>query len=207
MTANEGDVREYSGLNAPKPSSTDDESVEIEDIALDPLAFPKAAQLQDRAAGIGRLKVTSFDGDTDGDGDYDRLYAFGARSFSIWSAHGALVFDSGDALERITAAALPERFNASNTNNIRDDRSDDKGPEPEGVTIAKLFGRTYLFVMLERIGGVASSSWAIPARPALSNTSTCAISPPRRARRRPATSAPKPHGSYLPNRARTACRC
>jgi len=34
-----------------------------------------------------------------------------------------------------------------------DDRSDDKGPESEGVTIASLFGRTYLFVMLERIGG------------------------------------------------------
>ena len=99
--------------------------------------------------------MTSFNGDTDGDGDFDKLFPFGARSFSIWSEDGRLVFDSGDELEQITAAAYPLNFNASNTNNTRDDRSDDKGPEPEGVTIAKLFGREYLFVMLERIGGVA----------------------------------------------------
>lgn len=154
VTANEGDVREYDGLNAPKTTGTNDERVEIEDIALDPTAFPNAAVLTSRPAGIGRLKVTSFDGDTDGDGDYDELYSFGARSFSIWSAGAALVFDSGDALEQRTAAAFPANFNASSTNNTRDDRSDDKGPEPEGVTVAQLFGRTYLFVMLERVGGV-----------------------------------------------------
>ena len=165
VTANEGDVREYEGLNAPKASDRDEEAVEIEDIALDPTAFPNAATLQSRAAGIGRLKVTSFDGDADNDGDYDRLYTFGARSFSIWSEGAALVFDSGDALERITAAAHPLNFNASNTNNTRDDRSDDKGPEPEGVTVARLFGRQYLFVMLERIGGIVAYELTDPTTP------------------------------------------
>lgn len=125
-----------------------------QDITLDPVAFPDWATIQSRPLGIGRLKVTSFNGDTDGDGDFDKLFPFGARSFSIWSEDGRLVYDSGDELEQITAAAHPLNFNASNTNNTRDDRSDDKGPEPEGVTIAKLFGREYLFVMLERIGGV-----------------------------------------------------
>jgi DNA-binding beta-propeller fold protein YncE len=165
VSANEGDVREYAGLNAPKPNATGDESVEIEDIRLDPTAFPNAATLQDRVLGIGRLKVTSFDGDTDGDGDFDELYTFGARSFSIWSSAGVLQFDSGDFLEQLTAAVIPAHFNASSTNNTRDDRSDDKGPEPEGVTVAKLFGRSYLFVMLERIGGVAVFDLEIPTAP------------------------------------------
>lgn len=160
VTANEGDVREYDGLNA-----AGIEAVEIEDITLDPVAFPDAATIQSRPLGIGRLKVTSFNGDTDGDGDYDQLYPFGARSFSIWTDQGALVFDSGDALEQVTAAAHPANFNASNTNNTRDDRSDDKGPEPEGVTVGKLFGRNYLFVMLERIGGIAVYDLTDPAAP------------------------------------------
>jgi hypothetical protein len=167
VTANEGDAREYAGLGAPKPSATDEEPVEIEDIALDAVAFPPAvaAALKSRATGIGRLKVTSFDGDTDGDGDYDALYSFGARSFSIWTESGDLVFDSGEALERITAAAFPANFNASSTNNTFDNRSDDKGPEPEGVTVASLFGRPYLFVALERIGGVLVYELTDPRAP------------------------------------------
>jgi hypothetical protein len=165
VTANEGDVRQYAGLNAPKPSDTDDESAEIEDIALDPLAFPNGAALESRANGIGRLKITSFDGDVDGDGDYDELYSFGARSVSIWSIDGRLVFDSGDDLEQLTATAVPSGFNASNANNTRDDRSDDKGPEPEGVTVAHVFGRTYLFVMLERVGGIVVYELGDPRAP------------------------------------------
>ena len=162
VTANEGDVREYPGLNA-----AGTEVVEIEDIALDPTAFPPAlaAAMRSRPTGIGRLKVSAFDGDTDGDGDYDELYSYGGRSFSVWSEDGQLVFDSGDLLEQTTARALPTRFNASNTNNTRDDRSDDKGPEPEGVTVASLFGRPYLFVTLERIGGIAVFELTDPAAP------------------------------------------
>jgi DNA-binding beta-propeller fold protein YncE len=160
VTANEGDVREYDGLNA-----AGTEAIEIEDIVLDPDAFPAAATIQSRPLGIGRLKVTSFHGDTDGDGDYDRLHTFGARSFSIWTERGRLVFDSGDDLEQITAGVYPANFNASSTNNTRDDRSDDKGPEPEGVTVAKLFGRNYLFVMLERIGGIVVYDLTHPASP------------------------------------------
>ena len=46
-------------------------------------------------------------GNTDGDAEYEELYSFGARSFSIWSSDGALVFDSGDDLEEIIKAAYP----------------------------------------------------------------------------------------------------
>lgn len=82
VTANEGDVREYDGIN-----SAGNEAVDVEDIALDATAFPDAATLQVNA-GIGKLKVTRFNGDEGNDGDYEALYAFGARSFSIWSPQG-----------------------------------------------------------------------------------------------------------------------
>ena len=160
VTANEGDVREYTGLNA-----AGEESIEIEDAVLDPIKLPDFALLQNRTLGIGRLKVTRFGGDTNGDGKLDELRTFGARSFSIWSDDGKQLFDSGDELEQRTAAAFPQFFNASSTNNTIDDRSDDKGPEPEGVTVAKLFGRTYVFVMLERIGGAMIYEVSEPASP------------------------------------------
>ena len=86
--------------------------------------------------------VTTAQGDTDGDNDFDVIYTFGGRSFSIWSDQGALVFDSGDQFEQITAAQLPAFFNVSHDDNARDSRSDNKGPEPEGVVTAKVFGRS-----------------------------------------------------------------
>ena len=83
------------------------------------------------------------------------LYAFGARSFSIFNAESqSLVFDSGNDFERITAERNPAGFNASNDSNAGDDRSDDKGPEPEGMELAVIDGRTYAFINLERVGGV-----------------------------------------------------
>ena len=39
---------------------------------------------------LGRLKITTTKGDIDNDGDYDELYIFGARSFSIWNSEGIL---------------------------------------------------------------------------------------------------------------------
>ncbi len=86
---------------------------------------------------------------------YEDLYSFGARSFTIWdTTTGRPVFDSGSDFERITAQQLGGSFNASNDSNDGDDRSDDKGPEPEAVEIATVDGNTFAFVALERVGGV-----------------------------------------------------
>jgi len=127
--------------------------------------FPNAATLQE-GENLGRLNVSTIDGDTDGDGDYDALYAYGGRSFSIRSANGDLVFDSGSRLENITARLLPEAFNSDNAeNDSLDSRSDNKGPEPEGVTVGRVDGRTYAFVGLERIGGVAVFDVSQPQAP------------------------------------------
>jgi hypothetical protein len=68
-------------------------------------------------------------------------------------------------LEKITAAQLPQFFNAGNDNNTFDNRSDDKGPEPEGVAVGVIGGRTYAFVGLERIGGFMVYDVTDPARP------------------------------------------
>jgi hypothetical protein len=104
----------------------------------------------DERTRAGRLRVTNAPPFDD-----DNLYSFGARSISIWDAAGTLVWDSGDELERITAAAWPDAFNSTNDDNDSfDDRSDDKGPEPEGVVLGKVEGRTFAFVGLERIGGI-----------------------------------------------------
>ena len=87
---------------------------------------------------------------TPNDGRLDKLYAFGARSFSVWSEAGALLCDSGEDFER-GPREVPGDFNASNTNNAIDNRSDDKGPEPEGVAWPGLRPRLHL-PRLERIG-------------------------------------------------------
>ena len=68
------------------------------------------------------------------------VVTMGGRSFSIRDAAGNLVYDSGNILDAQAIAS-----------GIYDDgRSDDKGVEPEGVTLQTINGRTYAFVGLER---------------------------------------------------------
>ena len=95
---------------------------------------------------------------------YDNLYAYGARSFSIRDADGALVWDSGDAFEQYIASA--DYFNSNHDEgDVFDNRSDNKGPEPEGVTIGKLGEKTFAFIGLERMGGVMAWDVTDPAAP------------------------------------------
>ncbi len=138
VTANEGDDRD-DFLNP-------DETIRLGNSAydLDDTLFPDEATLKTNAE-LGRLTVSNapgLRGDTDGDGDIDQILAYGARSFSILDADGQIVFDSADILERIAAEILPAA--------VFDDRSDNKGPEPEGVTIGQVGDRIYAFVGLER---------------------------------------------------------
>lgn len=79
----------------------------------------------------------------------------GSRSFSIFNASTkAIVYDSGDDFEMITASLMPILFNADHEDNVKKGRSRSKGPEPEGVTTAVIGGDTFAFISLERIGGV-----------------------------------------------------
>lgn len=155
VTANEGDTRDYDGFS---------EEASIGDLDLDPVIFPNAAALQD-GANLGKLLTSTTMGQNPETGLYEELYSIGARSFSIWTQRGTLVYDSGDDIEWITAMASPEFFNTSNTKNKFDDRSDDKGPEPEGVVIGQIGCDTYAFIGLERIGGVVTYNITDPTKP------------------------------------------
>ncbi len=148
VTANEGDAR--------------DEDVDVEDIELDPDAFSNADELQTEEE-IGGLEVSSIDGDLDGDGDFDQLFSYGSRSFSIRDSKGNIVFDSGDDFERITAELVPEIFNSEGTVDTFDEQSTDSGPEPEGLAIGKIGDQTFAFIGLEEVGGIMVYDITIPA--------------------------------------------
>lgn len=180
ITANEGDSRVRPATTGPFGSegSLFNEESRVSTLSLDPSVFPNASSVK-RPENLGRLLVTNRLGDTDGDGDYDALYAFGARSFSIWDSNFNLVFDSGDQLEQVTAKFNPLGFNSDGalTNAPSnpsasigavasfDARSDNKGPEPEGIAVATLDGRTYAFIGLERVGDVVVYDITNPASP------------------------------------------
>jgi hypothetical protein len=159
FSANEGDARDYTGY------------VEVARLSATPLdaSIPDQNILKHNQF-LGRINVTNASGDTDGDGDIDDIHVFGTRSFSIWNAQtGALVFDSKDLIEQITAnhPTLSGLFNASNTAGaaVSKNRSDDKGPEPEGVATAVINGNHYLFVSMERVGGVMIFNVDVPSAP------------------------------------------
>jgi hypothetical protein len=143
--ANEGDGREWGDYV---------DEARISSLALDQTAFPDAAAIQAPAA-LGRLNVLTTEGDEDGDGDYDALYSLGARSFSIRDTSGRIVWDSADELEQLVASLHPANFNANDDENGLDGRSDDRGPEPEAIAVARLWGRHFAFVGLERISAIA----------------------------------------------------
>jgi hypothetical protein len=176
FTANEGDSREFGAVI---------DAARISTLTLDPTAFPDQAILKNNRF-AGRLNGLRYSGDTDGDGDLDEIHVMGGRSFSIWdAATGSLVFDSKDMFEQITAAhpEFSAIFNASNsaaTPTLKN-RSDDKGPEPEGVTTAFINGSHYVFVSMERIGGAMIFNVDNPNSPVFvgyeNNRSTTGIGP------------------------------
>lgn len=135
ITANEGDARDYDGYS---------EEERGDDLNLDPSVFPNAEELQ-KDENLGRLKVTTANGDIDGDGDIDQIYGYGARSFSIWNTDGMQLFDSGN---EFTLKSLFE------FGNYPENRSDDKGTEPEAVTTFTEGSNTFAVIGLERSGDV-----------------------------------------------------
>ena len=147
VTANEGDEKEYTGF-------TERTTVGAATYTLDSAVFPNASVLK-QTYNMGRFRVTNLNGNTDADADFEIINCVGTRSFSIFNTTTKqIVYDSGDAFERYTAATLPTLFNADHEDNVAKGRSRAKGPEPEGVTTAQIGSQTFAFISLERVGGV-----------------------------------------------------
>lgn len=150
ISANEGDARDYDGFS---------EEERVDDLTLDETAFPLSEDYQNEI-NLGRLKTTNTLGDLDNDGDVDAIYAYGARSFSVWSTNGNLVYDSGNSIATETLALTPSKFNDE------DGRSDDKGAEPEAVEVLNIGNERYvLFVGLERTDQVMVYDITNPTSP------------------------------------------
>lgn len=128
----------------------------------------------------GNPVMFNSSGVQDANGDrlmYDALYSFGGRSISIWDDKGVQVWDSGDHMEQYfagddcklgAARNIPCKtyFNSNHEEgNTFDNRSDNKGPEPEGVTIGVMGDKTFAFVGMERIGGVMVYNVTNPQAP------------------------------------------
>ena len=88
----------------------------------------------------------------------DDLTTFGTRSFSIWEVQGdntlVRTHDSGP-LDTLLNTLDTGAYNISSGNtSLTDSRSDDKGVEPEGLSIFSVDGKTLMALMLERQNGV-----------------------------------------------------
>ena len=160
ITANEGDTR--------------DEARRVSTLTLDPNVFPDPTNLQ-LAQNLGRLDVSSIDG-LNAQGQYSQLFAYGGRSFSIWNVTNGLspVFDSGDDFEQILAgfSATPltaSIFNSDGTPSSFDSRSDNRGPELEGLALGSVRNRLYTFVGIERAGGFMVYDITNPSNPLFTN--------------------------------------
>ncbi|KAB7613950.1 hypothetical protein F9L33_11385 [Amylibacter sp. SFDW26] len=152
LTANEGDDRgdfDEPGGDAARVQDILDGNVE--GVSFDPSVD---------TTGLERLNISIIDGDTDGDGDIDVIHSYGSRSFTIFDTDGNVVFDSGDQFEQLIAELrVPNAFNnddfpSDDPDVIDENRSDNKGPEPEAITVGTIDGRVFAFVGLERDSGI-----------------------------------------------------
>jgi 2',3'-cyclic-nucleotide 2'-phosphodiesterase/3'-nucleotidase/5'-nucleotidase len=175
VTANEGDSRDFSCYS---------EEARMKDLDLTgaTITADLIAAAGDNAL-LGRLNSTTAMPTTD---PVDQLYMWGARSFTIWSTAGSVVWDSGSQFEEYIAENYPDYFNtqadieydpdgdgtttaaemvASMAEEV-DGRSDDKGSEPEAVAVGRIGSRFYAFVGLERQGGIMVYDVTSPTAPA-----------------------------------------
>jgi hypothetical protein len=149
VTANEGDARGDDRDISRFGTTSGNGNMNSILYTNSPGGFPTTATGIRATNTMGRLNISRIDGDTNGDGKIDDPTMLGTRSFSIWE---------------VTAGGLTLAYNSTNffETYIRDNapgdwvdsRSDDKGPEPEGLTLGVINGRTYAYIAMERNSGI-----------------------------------------------------
>lgn len=173
VTANEGDSRDWSCYK---------EEARMGDAGFNAIwtASGVDATTYKTVLRLSRLKTTmAFPSSSTGSSS---LYAYGARSFTIWNSAGGKVWDSGSQFEEIIQRDFPTCFNSdadTGTNNVNtgaqmaasicssrfDGRSDDKGVEPEAIATGVIGAQTFAFIGLERVGGVMVYDISNPTNP------------------------------------------
>lgn len=152
VTANEGDAREYSCLN---------DDLRASSLKVDSRRF-RDWKTWSANSELGRSKVNPNAGDRDGDGDIDTIHLRGARSMTIYR-NGAVLWDSGKLLEEIQTSAFGvQNINGSHSlstdkstvNYLPQDRSDDKGSEPEGIAVGIVGDARIAVLGLERMSAL-----------------------------------------------------
>lgn len=100
---------------------------------------------------------------TANEGDYEG----GSRGFTIFNVDGTIVYDSGSDLEHL----------AIRLGHYPEERSGNKGTEPEGIEIATYGDHPLLFVGLERAGLIAVYDASDPAAPTFLQALPAGIAP------------------------------
>lgn len=149
VTANEGDARvdDRDVSRFGDISGIDSMNNIIDQNA--PSNFPTTQEGARANEALGRLNVSRLDGDTDGDGKIDDPTMLGTRSFTIWEVTGSglqRTWDSGSYFETY--------IRDNDFAGWVDSRSDDKGPEPEGLVLGEIDGKTFAFIGMERNNGI-----------------------------------------------------
>jgi hypothetical protein len=147
VTANEGDAR----VDDPSRDQSRFGDISGND-SMNPILdsnYPTSNTGVRADAQLGRLNVSRIDGDTDGNGKIDEIRMLGTRSFTIWEVTESglqRTWDSGSYFETYIRDNDPTGW--------VDSRSDDKGPEPEGLTLGEIDGKTFAFIGMERNNGI-----------------------------------------------------
>ncbi|MGD6816443.1 choice-of-anchor I family protein [Metabacillus sp. 113a] len=172
ITPNEGDSQDYEGyseeiITAEAKDKFDLKARHFKGLSQKQIDRMVEAGLFDESQ-LGKLVMTKS-APVNKEGKYEAIYSLGGRSFSIRDTEDMkLVWDSGAELEKITAKALPKYFNTPNDENLLDDRSVKKGPEPETAAAGIVDGQYYAFIGLEGTGGVAAYQINDPEKPRFS---------------------------------------
>jgi hypothetical protein len=125
------------------------------------------------SAALGRAKVNPTIGDRDGDGDIDTIHLRGSNSMTMYR-NGIALWDSGELLDQIQIKAFGvANINGSHSlssdkstmNYVGQDRSDDKGSEPEGVAVGMVGNTRVAILGLERMTALAVFDITQPRSP------------------------------------------
>lgn len=184
VTANEGDDREYDAWeDYAKTSKLKKKAKFTKQLSQEIL----------ESKGKKKLRVLKDLGQN-ANGTYTKLYLAGTRSFSIWDAKGNQVFDSGSDFEKVLSKEYAANFNtrvddtddAEDIAKLKKDgipfetigkkvyfwegvdaRSQKKGCEPEALALAKIGGKTFAYIGLEKQGGFFVYDISNPRQPVM----------------------------------------